>query len=134
MSEKLTTVGHHRYHHNRPRYVIWKYTHNIWKWTSTTTHQESNSSTLQRKVASYVEQLLSSQGQSANAVYFAQLAYYSRRIEHYLPAFTYDEGSKKPKQVRGRQWNEMMFETSMDVYDEDLELFKSVPSSPADLA
>ena len=27
----------------------------------------------------------------------------------------------------------MMFETSMDVYDEDLELFRSASSSPADL-
>ena len=66
-------------------------------------------------------------------MYFAQLADYSRRIEQYLPAFTYDEGSKKPTQIRGKQWNDMPFETPMDVYDEDLELFRSASSSPADL-
>ena len=80
-----------------------------------------------------MEQLRSSQGQNANDVYFAQLADYSRRIEQYLPALTYAEGSKQPTQIRGEQWNDMTFETSMDVYDEDLEIVRSALSSPADL-
>ena len=77
--------------------------------------------------------LKSSQGQNANDVYFAQLADYSRQLDHYIPSFTYTEESKNPNQIRGQQWDDIMFETSIDVYDEDLELFKSTTATPADL-
>ena len=77
--------------------------------------------------------LRSNQGQNANDAYFVQLTDYSREAEYYLPTFTFTKDSKKASQIRGKQWEDIMFETTVDVYDEDLELFKSPTASPKDL-
>ncbi len=72
---------------------------------------------------------MSNQGQNANDVYFAQLTEYSRSTECYLPSFTFAEDSKRASQIRGKQWDNIMFETSVDIYDDDIEFFKSASST-----
>ena len=86
-----------------------------------------------RESSSYVELLRNSQGQTANDVYFAQLTEYGRQRDSYIPTSTYSKDSKRAAQIRGKDWDGIRFETSVDVYDHDLELFKSNTATQGDV-
>merc|ERR1711884_663013 len=84
--------------------------------------------------ALHVENIKSSQGENANDVYFAQLTKKGRnRVKEYHPTFTFVDGSKKANRIKGDQWNDTMFEMSVDVYDEDINLINSPMPTPQDL-
>ena len=72
-------------------------------------------------------------GSNANDVYFAQLTEHSRNAKGYIPTFSFAKGSKKASQIRGKAWDNIAFEAEVDVYEEDLALFTSPSTSPADV-
>ena len=47
--------------------------------------------------------------------------------------FVIKRGSKAPGQIRGRTWHDMCFEIETDVWDDDLELFRSSATSEEEL-
>ena len=53
--------------------------------------------------------LSSRQGENANNVYFTQLTSFTRETEHYVPTFNFTKDSRKASQVRGTQWEDLMF-------------------------
>ena len=58
---------------------------------------------------------------------------YAWTPDDYIPIFSYADGSKHPNRIRGNEWNDTMFEMSVDIYDHDLELFQSPNASSSDL-
>ena len=66
-----------------------------------------------------------SQGSNANDVYFAKLTEYSRCVDPYFTSVEYASDSRKAKQIRGKQWDDITFETSADMLEEDLNFFKN---------
>ena len=82
----------------------------------------------------HVENLKASQGENANDVYFAQLTKRGKkRDKEYDPAFTFVDGSKKANRIKGDQWNDTMFEMSVDVYDDDINFINSPMPTSQDL-
>ena len=81
----------------------------------------------------YVEHLKTSQGQHANDVYFAQLVDLATRKQQFDPLFTYAEGSKKTNRIKGKHWDDIMFDMSVGVHDDDLTVLKSPTASSTDL-
>ena len=75
----------------------------------------------------HVEDLLklSQQGQNANDVYFSQLIGNAQTRKDYVPVFSYADGSKKASRIKGKKWDDTMFEMSVDVYDDDINFIKS---------
>ena len=81
-----------------------------------------------------MENLKASQGENANDVYFAQLTKKGKkRDKEYDPAFTFVDGSKKANRIKGDQWNDTMFEVSVDVYDDDINFINSPMPTSQDL-
>ena len=74
-----------------------------------------------------------SQGQSANDVYFSQLVDLATKKQQFEPLFTYIEGSKRASRIKGKHWDDIMFEMSVDVHDDDLTVLKSPTASSTDL-
>ena len=82
----------------------------------------------------HVENLKASQGENANDVYFAQLTKKGKKKDQeYDPAFTFVDGSKKANRIKGDQWNDTMFEMSVDVYEEDINFINSPMPTSQDL-
>ena len=51
-------------------------------------------------------------------------------MKEYDPTFTFVDGSKKANRIKGDQWNDTMFEMSVDVYEEDINFINSpMPTS-----
>ena len=81
-----------------------------------------------------MENLKASQGENANDVYFAQLTKKGKKKDkEYDPAFTFVDGSKKANRIKGDQWNDTMFEMSVDVYEEDINFINSPMPTSQDL-
>ena len=78
-----------------------------------------------------VENLKASRGENANDVYSAQLTRRGKKkVKEYDPTFAFVDGSKKANRIRGDQWNDTMFEMSVDVYEEDINRINSpMPTS-----
>ena len=74
----------------------------------------------------HVEDLLklSQQGQNANDVYFTQLIGNAHTKKDYVPVFSYADGSTKASRIKGKKWDDTMFEMSVDVYDDDINFYK----------
>ena len=81
----------------------------------------------------HVENLKASQGQNANDVYFAQLTGNSQKRKDYTPVFSYVYGSKKANRIKGKKWDDTMFEMSVDVYDDDINFIQSPLATSNDL-
>ena len=79
------------------------------------------------------EQLKFSQGQNANDAYFAKLTNYARTRDKYTPLFSYVDGSKHPGRIRGKQWDDTMFEMSVDLEEEDIAYLKAESTSQSDI-
>ena len=79
------------------------------------------------------EQLKFSRGQNANDVYFAKLTDYARTRDNYTPLFSYVDGSKHPGRIRGKQWDDTMFEMSVDLHDDDIAYLKSPSTSQPEI-
>ena len=79
------------------------------------------------------EQLKLTQNSNANDAYFAKLTDYARKPDDYIPIFSYVDGSKRPTRIRGKQWDDTMFEMSVDLYDEDILFFQSPATTASDL-
>ena len=63
-----------------------------------------------------------SQGQNANDVYFAQLVDLATKKQPFDPLFTYADGSKKTNRIKGNHWDDIMFEMSVDVNEDGIQL------------
>ena len=83
----------------------------------------------------HVEKLLKSsqQGQHANDVYFAQLIENQQKGKDYVPVFSHADGSKKASRIKGNKCDDTMFEMSVDVYGNDINLIQSPLVTPNDL-
>ena len=53
--------------------------------------------------------------------------------KEYDPAFAFVDGSKKANRIKGDQWNDTMFEMSVDVYEEDINFINSPMPTSQDL-
>ena len=74
-----------------------------------------------------------SQGQNTNDACFSQLVDLATKKQQFDPRFTYAEGSKKTNRIKGKHWDDIMFEMSVDVHDDDLTVLKSPTASSTDL-
>ena len=68
---------------------------------------------------------LSQQGQNANDVCFSQLIGIAQNKKDYVPVFSYADDSTKASRIKGKKWDDTMFEMSVDVYDDDINFIKS---------
>ena len=56
-----------------------------------------------------------------------------KRVKEYDPTFTFVDGSKKANRIKGDQWNDTMFEMSVDVYEDDIKFINSPMPTSQDL-
>lgn len=53
--------------------------------------------------------------------------------QQFDPYFTYTDGSNNANRIKGKGWDDIMFEISVDVHDDDLKVLKSPTASSTDL-
>ena len=73
------------------------------------------------------------QPSNANDVYYQKLTDYGRQRGEPEPIFKVTETSFKPSRIRGKNWNDVCINIELDVYEEDLELFRSFKATPKKL-
>ena len=61
---------------------------------------------------------------NANVAYWTKLRKFAKDSKHEAPCFGVNHHSKDPRKIRKGMWPDNVVEYSMDIFDEDLEIFK----------
>ena len=67
---------------------------------------------------------------NTNDAYYKQLTDYSRQRGGPEPIFSVADTKCKPNRLRGKDWDNICVDIAFDVYEEDLEVFRSSKSTP----